>query len=50
MRVLRAIFDELAGLITATARQMGATLVTRDTGILEYAARTGSVRVLNAAR
>ena len=42
--------DPLDRLIAATARQMGATLVTRDAGILEYAAGTGSVRVLNAAR
>jgi PIN domain nuclease of toxin-antitoxin system len=42
--------DPLDRLITATARQMGATLVTRDSGILDYAAGTGSVRVLNAAR
>jgi PIN domain nuclease of toxin-antitoxin system len=42
--------DPVDRLIAATARQMGATLVTRDSGMLEYAAGTGSVRVLNAAR
>jgi PIN domain nuclease of toxin-antitoxin system len=42
--------DPLDRLIAATARQMGATLVTRDVGILEYATGTASIRVLNAAR
>jgi PIN domain nuclease of toxin-antitoxin system len=42
--------DPLDRLITATARQMGATLVTRDSGMLEYAEGSGSLRVLNAAR
>jgi PIN domain nuclease of toxin-antitoxin system len=42
--------DPLDRLIAATARQMEATLVTRDSRMLEYAAGTGSVRVLNAAR
>ena len=42
--------DPLDRLIAATARQMDATLVTRDSGMLAYAAGTGSVRVLNAAR
>jgi PIN domain nuclease of toxin-antitoxin system len=42
--------DPLDRLIAATARQMGATLVTRDSRLLEYAASTGSVRALNAAR
>src|SRR6266567_1793903 len=42
--------DPLDRLITATARQMDATLVTRDSAMLGYAEDTGSVRVLNAAR
>lgn len=42
--------DPLDRLIAATARQLGATLVTRDGGMLEYAAGSGSLRVLNAAR
>lgn len=44
-----ALPDPLDRLITATARQMGATVVTRDSGILKYAASSGSVRVLNAS-
>ena len=42
--------DPLDRLIAAAARQMGATLVTRDSRILEYAAGTGTVRVHDAAR
>jgi PIN domain nuclease of toxin-antitoxin system len=42
--------DPLDRLIIATARQMGAAVVTRDSKMLEYAESTGGVRALNAAR
>ena len=42
--------DPLDRLIAASARQLGATLVTRDSGILEYATDTRTVRVHDAAR
>jgi PIN domain nuclease of toxin-antitoxin system len=37
-------------MLVATARQLEATLVTRDRRILEYAARTSAVRVHDATR
>jgi PIN domain nuclease of toxin-antitoxin system len=42
--------DPLDRLLVATARQMGATLVTRDRRILGYATDTSAVRVQDAAR
>lgn len=42
--------DPLDRLIAATARQLDATLLTGDRGMLAYAARTGSVRVHDLAR
>lgn len=47
---LRAFHGDPADrLIVATARRLSATLVTRDTKILEYAERTGNVRTLEPA-
>lgn len=40
-----ALQDPLDRLIVATARQLAATLLTADAAILEYAKRTGNVRV-----
>ena len=40
--------DPLDRLIVATARNLGATLLTADSVILDYAAATGNVRVANA--
>jgi PIN domain nuclease of toxin-antitoxin system len=40
-----ALPDPLDRLIVATARQLAATLLTADSAILEYAKRTGNVRV-----
>ena len=42
--------DSIDRLLVATARQMGATLVTRDRRILQYADETSAVRVHDAAR
>jgi PIN domain nuclease of toxin-antitoxin system len=41
--------DPIDRLLIATARQMDATLVTRDRRILDYAAETSAVRVHDAA-
>ncbi len=43
-----ALPDPLDRLIVATARQLDATLLTSDTGILTYAAQTSNVRVRDA--
>ncbi len=40
--------DPADRMIVATARSLGAQLVTRDSAILEYAARSSAVRVLEA--
>jgi PIN domain nuclease of toxin-antitoxin system len=40
--------DPVDRMLVATARQMGATLVTRDRPILDYAAATSAVRVHDA--
>ena len=40
-----ALADPLDRIIVATARQLGATLLTADAAILEYAAGTSNVRV-----
>jgi len=40
--------DPADRIIVATARKMGAVLVTRDTAILDYAESTKAVRVLEA--
>jgi len=40
-----ALADPLDRLIVATARQLGATLLTADAAILAYAKQTGNVRV-----
>jgi PIN domain nuclease of toxin-antitoxin system len=45
-----ALADPLDRLLVATARQLDATLVTSDAGILAYAAQTGNVRVHDLAR
>ncbi len=45
-----AVADPLDRLLVATARQLGATLVTRDTPILDYASKTYNVRVHDARR
>ena len=42
--------DPIDRMLVATARQIEATLVTRDRRILDYAARTSAVRVHDAAR
>jgi PIN domain nuclease of toxin-antitoxin system len=42
--------DPIDRMLVATARAIGATLVTRDRRILEYAAKTSAVRVHDAAR
>jgi PIN domain nuclease of toxin-antitoxin system len=42
--------DPIDRMLVATARQLEATLVTRDRRILEYAARTSAVRVHDATR
>ena len=42
--------DPLDRVMAASARQLGATLVTRDSKILEYATETRTVRVHDAAR
>lgn len=40
-----ALADPLDRILVATARQLGATLLTADTTILEYGRQTGNVRV-----
>jgi PIN domain nuclease of toxin-antitoxin system len=45
-----ALPDPLDRLLVATARQLDATLLTGDAGILAYAAQTGNVRVHDLAR
>jgi PIN domain nuclease of toxin-antitoxin system len=45
-----ALADPLDRFLVATARQLGATLVTRDTPILDYASTTDNVRVHDASR
>lgn len=44
-----ALADPMDRLLVATARQLGATLLTTDRQILEYAGRTGSLTVANAS-
>jgi PIN domain nuclease of toxin-antitoxin system len=44
----RALADPLDRLLVATARQLDATFLTRDTPILDYASKTGHVRVHDA--
>jgi PIN domain nuclease of toxin-antitoxin system len=46
----RALADPLDRLIVATARQLGATLLSADAAILEYAAQSRNVRVQELAR
>jgi len=43
-----ALPDPIDRLLVATARQLDATLITADSGILAYASRTGDVRVHDA--
>jgi PIN domain nuclease of toxin-antitoxin system len=45
-----ALPDPLDRLLVATARQLGATFLTGDAGVLAYAAQTGNVRVHELAR
>ena len=45
-----ALPDPLDRLLVATARQLDATLLTGDAGVLTYAAKTGNVRVHDLAR
>jgi PIN domain nuclease of toxin-antitoxin system len=45
-----ALADPLDRLIVATARQLDATLLTSDTGILSYASETGNVRVQDSSK
>jgi PIN domain nuclease of toxin-antitoxin system len=45
-----ALADPLDRLIVATARQLGATLLSADAAILEYAAQTRNVRVQELTR
>jgi PIN domain nuclease of toxin-antitoxin system len=45
-----ALADPLDRLLVATARQLDAAFLTSDTRILEYAAKTGTVRVHDAGR
>jgi len=45
-----ALPDPLDRLLVASARQLGATLLTGDAAVLAYAARTGNVRVHELAR
>jgi PIN domain nuclease of toxin-antitoxin system len=42
--------DPLDRILVATARQLGATLISADGSILDYAAKTGNVRVHDARR
>jgi PIN domain nuclease of toxin-antitoxin system len=46
----RFVPDPIDRLLIATARHMGATLVTRDRRILKYAEETSAVRVHDASR
>ena len=45
-----ALADPIDRLIVATARQLGAILLSADAAILEYAAETGNVRVQDLSR
>src|SRR5262249_56421498 len=45
-----ALPDPVDRLLVATARHLGATLLTADAGVLNYAARTGNVRVQDLSR
>jgi len=45
-----ALADPMDRLLVATARQLGATLLTADSRILSYARETESVRVQDASR
>src|SRR5262245_19864804 len=45
-----ALPDPLDRLLVATARQLDATFLTSDSGVLGYATRTGNVRVRDLAR
>jgi PIN domain nuclease of toxin-antitoxin system len=45
-----ALADPLDRLLVATARQLGATLVTADSSVLGYAGRTSNVRVHDLTR
>jgi PIN domain nuclease of toxin-antitoxin system len=45
-----ALADPIDRLIVATARQLGAILLSADAAILEYAAATGNVRVQDLSR
>jgi PIN domain nuclease of toxin-antitoxin system len=45
-----ALADPLDRLIVATARQLGATLLSADSAILDYAAQSGNVRVQELGR
>jgi PIN domain nuclease of toxin-antitoxin system len=45
-----ALADPLDRILVATARQLGATLLTADTTILEYGKDTGNVRVQELGR
>ena len=44
-----ALADPMDRLLVATARQLDATLMTSDARILDYAAKTGNVRVHNGS-
>jgi PIN domain nuclease of toxin-antitoxin system len=43
-----ALSDPMDRLLVATARQLGATLLTGDAAILSYARETGNARVQDA--
>ncbi len=45
-----SLADPIDRLLVATARRLGATFLTSDAPILEYASRTGSVRTHDASR
>jgi PIN domain nuclease of toxin-antitoxin system len=45
-----ALPDPLDRLLVATARQLGATILTADAAVLRYAAQTRNVRALDLAR
>jgi PIN domain nuclease of toxin-antitoxin system len=45
-----ALSDPLDRLLVATARQLGATFLTADSAVLDYAAKTGNVRVHDLAQ
>jgi PIN domain nuclease of toxin-antitoxin system len=46
----QALADPLDRLLVATARQLGAPLLTADRSMLEYARKTGNVRVQELGR